>query len=366
MSFRVRIRNFQSIEDATVEVDGLTAVIGPNNSGKTSTMRAIRGVFTNTLGSSFVRHGTTHATVDISFPDGQTVIWEKGENVNRYTVNGKVYDKVGRGVVPDEVLALGVKCIQAGAHTLWPQIASQFTGQVFLLDQSGSAVAEAIADVERVGKLTRALKASESDRRAATTTLKVRRKDADVLLNELVTFDGIDTVAHQVDGVESVFQQARQMRANIDVLIGLQSRVASCRILLQRLAGIGDVREVFPDSETAEQTRMNISELVKLQIRLIRLRSAEHHWTAAIAAVHDFDADFGGTAVLQAQKIHKGLTALYGLRDRIKYGHGDVARLKVDLLARGVDLDSAQQRIRDLLGDRGECPICGSGMSHDH
>ncbi len=78
MAVTARIQNFQSIEDATIVIDGLTVITGTNNSGKTSVMRAIRGVFTNATAGPLVRHGCAHLSVTLTFDDGTSVLWEKG------------------------------------------------------------------------------------------------------------------------------------------------------------------------------------------------------------------------------------------------------------------------------------------------
>ena len=186
MAVQVRVQNFQSIADASVSIDGLTVVTGANNSGKTAFMRAIRGVFTNAPPGPLVRHGCAHLSVALTFDDGTSVLWEKGwekpgrkgKTINRYTVNGKQIATVGRGV-PPEVESLGVREISAASDRVWPQIAQQFDGTLFLVNRPGSAVAEALSDVERVGALSSALKASEKDRRSANAELKVRRKDVE-------------------------------------------------------------------------------------------------------------------------------------------------------------------------------------------
>ena len=97
MATTVHVRDFQSIQDAIIIIDGFTVVTGPNNSGKSALQRAIRGVFTNPPAGSLVRHGAKYLSVTITFSDGQTVCWEKGSKVNRYIVNGKLIDNVGRG-----------------------------------------------------------------------------------------------------------------------------------------------------------------------------------------------------------------------------------------------------------------------------
>ena len=177
MPFKVRVRNFQSIEDAELVIDNLTVVTGTNNAGKSAFFRALRGALTNARGSGFVRHGKSHCTVDIEdLASGRKLTWEKGSKVNRYVVDGESLDRVGHGV-PPEARIFGVESVGAGNSELWPQIAPQITGVSFLLHEPGSVIAEAVADVERVNQLSRALKACESDRRSARNDLKMRRKD---------------------------------------------------------------------------------------------------------------------------------------------------------------------------------------------
>ena len=99
-------------------------------------------------------------------------------SITRQTAEGLVTDKIYPGrEVPSEVQALGVSSIEVGTQTVWPQIASQFSGQIFLLDQSGAVVAETIADVDRVGSLTDALRLCESDRKGLKSALEIRKTD---------------------------------------------------------------------------------------------------------------------------------------------------------------------------------------------
>ena len=145
---KVTVKNFQSIKEAELEVNGFTVITGANNSGKTALMRAIKGAFQNTKGTAFVRHGEDRCRVEIEFEDG-SFAWEKGKGKPAYEIDGKVVNP-GK-TIPDEVSALGVRPIKAGpAGDVWPQIAPQFTGQVFLVDKHGSALAEAVAATSKL------------------------------------------------------------------------------------------------------------------------------------------------------------------------------------------------------------------------
>jgi len=261
---KVHIKNFQSIKDSILEIDGVTIVTGRNNGGKSAAMRAIRGVFTNTRGHSFVRYGESHCEVTITFQDGQTVTWEKGKSVNRYTVNGKVFDKVGTGV-PDEVLALGVYPLQVGNQTIWPQVAPQFTGQVFLLDQPGSVIAEAISDVNRVGVLSKGLKQSEQERRQTQQDLKLRRQDKQTLESDLLCYAGLDETVAQIAQIEHGSLELQKLDVGISQQKDLRDRWEGAQ---EKVSFFGGLSQVALPNREALQVHQSLGHALRLQQQL--------------------------------------------------------------------------------------------------
>jgi DNA repair ATPase RecN len=121
MPIKVRVQNFQSLEDVSLTIDGFTVVTGTNNAGKSALFRAIQGVFMNTPGTSFVRHGSNHSSVELQFDENHTVVWEKGNKVNRYVINGKVFDNVGAGT-PLELTEFGVNPVTLQEQKYWPRL----------------------------------------------------------------------------------------------------------------------------------------------------------------------------------------------------------------------------------------------------
>lgn len=262
MATKVHIKNFQSIEEADLEIEGFTVITGKNNSGKSAVQRAIRGVFQNTRGHTFVRHGATHCEVALSFSDGHTVKWEKGKKTNKYTLDGKVFDKVGSGV-PDEILDLGLAPLEAGNKQIWAQFAPQFTGQVFLLDETGSVLAEAISDVDRVTQLNKSLKASEKDKRAANNTLKVRKEDQKTFETQLSFYDGLDDVGDLLSQIEIKEQNLSKLESGISILSGLQTQYEDLSSIIQGLEGIHNIS--VPDDQIISELSDQISELVSIE-----------------------------------------------------------------------------------------------------
>lgn len=350
MPWTVRVRNLQSIEDVTVVIDGFTVITGPNNSGKSALMRAIRGVFNNAPAGPLVRHGASHLTVDLDLGDGNTVKWEKGPKINQYTLNGKVLENVGRGC-PPEVLALGVQPMRAGADTLWPQIADQFRGVLFLIGSPGSAVAEAVADVERVGKLTSALKLAESDRRSATTTLAVRRKDVEILTEQFGEFAGLEEVEAQVAQLEAQTSEIRRVAGTRVLLAGLRSRRDAHTSVVTSLAGVQNVAVPGPDQVSqVRDLGKTLADLVR--IRAAMVRSAQE--VRALSGVSEVAVPVGGDAGTIRSTL-EGYRALFGrlVAARLQEQRaGNAAAVAVGIVlpdaARAAKMNQASKRLREF------------------
>lgn len=313
MSVRIRVRNFQSIEDAEIEVSGFTVVTGQNNSGKTAIMRAVRGVFENTGGDAFVRNGTDAFAVHLDFGDA-AVTWTKGPKVKpTYVVGGKTINP-GRAV-PDEVRSIGVAPVQAGSGEVWPQVAPQFTGQVFLLDMPGSAVAEVVSDVARVSKLTEALRYADSDKRAANAELKLRRRDRDDARVEVARFDGLDAAADVCSSAADAMAEVLRVGADLAAARALAARVAAARRSVHALDGIRSV--VVPDTAHVAPTVDHVRAARRLQEGVRRLRAVVASMPMVPRVPDVRDASSASAAVRDAAR----------LRDRVRAARRIVASL---------------------------------------
>jgi len=400
-----------------VVIDGFTVVTGPNNSGKTALQRAIRGVFTNAPAGPLVRHGAEHLTVEIDFGDGNTVKWEKGwtkpnqkgSTVNRYTLNGVELSNVGRGC-PPEVAALGVQSIRAGTQTVWPQVADQFSGVLFLVGSPGSAVAEAVADVDRVGRLGTAQKLAESDQRSTLSTLKVRRTDEKALEKALKHYDGLDDVGATLKGLVDDLDVVEDTQDHLVELQSLQERQRRCNASIAWLSGVEEV--VLPTEAKVletEQCKLDLGDLRALLGRKVDkekvVRSLEgvesvsvpgtHMATSAqglqqelqgLVAVRSRFADTSsrvsacetalagispafrdGKVARVAKKAKKALDVLEDMSDSLATTRGLIGTLEETQKGREGDLAAAEAEVGALLEELGVCPTCQKPMNgHAH
>lgn len=390
MPFTLRVRDFQAIKDATIRVSGLTVVTGTNNSGKTSLMRAVRGVFTNAPAGPLVRLGTAHLTVDLAFDEGRTLTWEKGHDkpngkgkaINRYIIDGKSLEGVGRGV-PPEVEAFGVRAISAGSDEIWPQIARQFDGNLFLVDRPGSVVAEALSDVDRVGKLSDALRSSESDRRAVTSEIKIRRADCVRIQDRVKQFDGFDDAQTQITAAQIRLADLIAKQLELASLSDLAVRMQKARAQVASFAGfkgceiplapslfvsawreasnlesrLGAARKSLQDHNLHvtvpifDPPAQGLQELDSLRQLAARRKAAlQNANLPSLLTVPNAD---------RVAKYSKGLAILQDWTTRYSKGVSDIARLDKSLVFARAGHTQAAQEARDALHDMGSCPTCG-------
>lgn len=404
MPITIRVQNFQSIDDATLVVDGLTAITGGNNLGKSAFFRAVHGLCHNAPGHSFVRHGAEFCRVQVTFDDGSEVVWEKGHRgINRYQVNGgKWLENVGRGVPEEAVKVLGIHPITAASRTFWPQVCEQFTDTMFLMapDMPGSVLAEAVADVERVGRINAALKASEKDYRSVRSTLKVRIKDQKRLLEELEPYKILDDVDLKLAQMAPAHKKIRKMRRGISELNRIQSQLEHERGVIQSLSGISkvvlpdpekvtEIRKLQRQIETLEgvQERLNHEEEVirllsgveevdipdmdvdDLRRQLQELESVQEELSALEEEVRDHEEvlevfedvnleDLRNERL--ARKAKKARDAVAKIAQELNAAKTEETRLDVEVIEKEREIEALSQFIEQELGDMEQCPVCGT------
>lgn len=236
---RVRVQQFQSIGDTTVEVDGLTVLVGPSHRGKSAFIRALDGLLFNRAGDQFVREGASRAVVEVTgLPTVQgntlAVRWTKGRGANDYEINGAAFTRVGQGAPAPLVEAgyrdvwIGDKDRKKGAY-LRPQVAGQFE-PLFLLTQPGSFVSDVLSFISRHTVLLLAQGRCSADLRSVKQVLGLRRADLEEESRRLAVLDplpGLIDRIQQLVGVERAQEQAAARLDQIRTLLTLRRSVVS-------------------------------------------------------------------------------------------------------------------------------------------
>lgn len=223
----VEIRDFQSITHAKVTLQGFTALVGRSNIGKSAVIRAVKSALTGASVDDFVRHGSyclrvvkgakackCFCSVHLR-AEGFDLLWRKGDALNEYTFNGQFYDVAGRGT-PD-FLQGDFAPVKIGTEKVLLQVSDQFN-PIFLLDQTGSVVADVLSDVAHLDNINVAARLAEKDRKEASTTRKVREKDIIELKRRVDSFADLDAALLQVRSVEASRQKIQETRSTLGML----------------------------------------------------------------------------------------------------------------------------------------------------
>lgn len=275
---QIEVNGFQSIEQTKICIDGFTSLVGKSNIGKSAVIRALKCALTNSLGTSFVRHGVDCArslrgsktckcqsTVHIKM-DGFDLLWEKGDAINRYTFNDQEYDKPGQGI-PDFLLSNGFNPVRIGDDSGCIQIADQFF-PIFLLNQSGPAVAEIISDVAHLDRINKASKLADKDRREAASTKKVREKDAADLRVRLEGYEGLDNAVLRVSEVATQLKEVEASEVKVATLVRYTETAQALTLQVQDLLRLSSTPT--PNFEPVVDAEKKAALLCKFHSDLVR------------------------------------------------------------------------------------------------
>lgn len=98
---RLRLKNFQKHDRLIVEFDAITTIIGDNDRGKSTILRALRWVCLNDRrGNSFIKRDTTRTRVSLE-EDDHRIVRVRGARTNLYTLDGQEYKSFHNSVPSD-------------------------------------------------------------------------------------------------------------------------------------------------------------------------------------------------------------------------------------------------------------------------
>lgn len=311
---RLKVSNFQSIEEADISLGALTVIVGPSNSGKSALLRALRAVARNVNSPSAVRVGKTSFAASVE-TNGITVGIERGKGQSKYWTadaegNEQAYTKAARAV-PDDIQRALALPVPDGT----PDIA--FTSQIdppFLLSETGSVAAKVIGDLTNVSKLHEAAKESNRRRLEASKVAKIREQDAlDCAAAMRDRFSDLHAHAAGVKEARSLLEEVRVKARTRDALSAL-----------------------LRDFEMAEKAERDLRE------RLDELPKPQD--------IEDLAAK-AGEILAKRQIIQESVSTLLKCAEASE----QLAKAMEDAKA---EVEDAERRYREVLVIAGTCPTC--------
>ena len=237
---RLIVKDFQAIDDADVEISGLTVVLGASNSGKSALVRALQSAITNQPPAGYVRRGAKFAHVSLEFGDGDSIVWEKGENHSLYRVDGQTYEKTGR-IAPDAVRAKGFRPLVVGEASHDVQVAPQHSPLLLMGKGSGTVLSSVVSSLSGLDPVMRAVRLVATDRQEASRQAAAAREEIESLDAQLSPLSDIDDVMPFVEDSRRILTGFDALLRVLDWLEDQIVLLAQARREIERgsAAGVG-------------------------------------------------------------------------------------------------------------------------------
>lgn len=385
---KLRVQNFQTAKDTTLDIKGFTVIIGKSNTGKTSLLRAAEASIFNDSITSCVRHGEKDATVTVELPS-LAYTWEKGETKNGYQITTdkgtKEYSKVGFQV-PDEIPKYGFREFKIDGETypIRPQFA-EWHSPIFLLNKSGKVITELMASVTRLDVINMAIRKCSTNLRRDKSTLKVREGDNKKAKRRALDFEVLDAVPTKA--IEALYQECKDIEQSITVLdsyIQKKDRLDASIIALDILDGI-----TIPDQMPTDFDRklkdldLFIAKFYPLQDRLKAMEALDttvvpnpiptsdldalrlvsdwslktDQYRTKLEAMKDIDLVLVPTMDLEGAVSESDMVCKW-LKDILTYSV-DIKKSSEELSLIEGQLNKDEATLLELRGKIETCPVCG-------
>ncbi len=245
---KIILKDFLAHADTTIELgEGMTVLTGPNNSGKSSIVEALRCIATNPPPKYFIRHGAKKARVELEMDDGVRVAWIRKKATAWYEVTKpgaeepEVYAKFGRKTPEDVLNLLRLNQVPLeGGNSLDVHIGNQ-RNPIFLLDQPASVAAQFFASSSEASHLLAMQTELKNRVRAAKREKKFQQNKMVQISEELDGLQELPAVNMELDAARELKEQTDKVAGEIPAIENLLDRKAELEKVQKNLAerGVG-------------------------------------------------------------------------------------------------------------------------------
>lgn len=303
----VYCKNFQSLRDVEVELGKFTVIVGASSSGKSAFIRALKAIADNGLDSDNIMQGTKHSSVVITTDESVVTIERSlgGSSVYKIAKLGgeeSSYSKLNRQVPTQITAALGIVPSTKEVASI------NFAGQhdaPYLLTESSSNAARILGELTNVSTIFAAVREASKRAKGASTVLNLRKKDQDLLVQQIKNYQDIAVQAKAMSVVEEVWQLIEELEQRRQFLALSIEHASTASEALSAM-------QFIPEPPS-------LAEILKLQTQLSRFKS---FLKQAILAVQQ---------QTQQESIIKESS---------------------------VKISEAEDKLHKLLTEAGQCPLC--------
>ena len=227
---RIEIVDFMAHQRTVLELDpGVTVLTGPNNTGKSAVVEAVRSIAENPPGRALIRHGARQALVRVELASGELVEWERTSTRALYRIHrpnpdtdgaagdGETYAKFGRTPPEDVRALLRLDPIETETDQVDIHIGNQ-RYPIFLLDQSGAQAASFFAASTEAEYLLRMQQELKARIDAAKRRCKELLRHREQLQQALKNYTSLPALEQAIAAAESLHRQLEQDRKALPAL----------------------------------------------------------------------------------------------------------------------------------------------------
>ena len=273
---KIILENFMAHERTELELGpGVTALTGPNNTGKSAVVEGLRCLATNPMPKNYIRHGAKEARVTAELEDGTRVVWIRKKRSSGYEIwapdaeEAEEYWKFGRKPPEDvlDLLRLDMVELDTGRE-IDLHIGNQRT-PVFLLDRPDSdAAAFFAASTESAHLLSMQsiLKRRTADAKRRERDLETRLAEVEADLDELQGLPKIalalETAREMEAAATRLQRETPDLEHRIKTLTALEESVAEGRSIAAILDALDDPPKLNPtgDLDRIKRTMITVND----------------------------------------------------------------------------------------------------------
>lgn len=387
---RLSGKNFQAWSDFSLDIEGLTILTGPSDTGKSALFRALKGVLRNELPAEWVRDGQDEPMEVTAEADGYRITASRSrKGSTKYEVSPGVIDPTDKfakldGDVPPAVKAMGYGDVTIGTFDVDPLFGRQNSAQ-FLIDPESfkpaevNAILGAFGGTEKLerGKKEANLRKTQKDAEARTLAAQIREAE-----ERRAALAGMQAEAEAVGA--SLLELEKDVRT-LEVVARWLDASSACR---RRLVPLAEMQDALAVPDTAGLDQLHRSALYAEQAAeasayarwlakpMATISSVAEDWArcrgtwgeivaleaAVEAGGHVVATDGLRSSLTDAERTYSDAVRLWNSISRLEVLSSLLGELKgsADRLA-GVEteLSAAQAELK-----KGLCPKCGRPTEH--
>jgi len=263
---KIILKNFQSHEDSEINFNnGFNCIIGPNNSGKSSLIRALSFIFEGRFNKSWIRTGTNQTLVEVIL-DNLSIKREKGDRLNKVKIvddnNVEEFENFGTRIPSSNInyKQLGPLRIRNNEITFYDKQFSDFF--VFETPSIRAEIIRAIFGFDKVDEIVKNIRSRKDELnreiRSIEKTLEENKNKIEIKIRKK------DELSLYLDKIKEINDRIKSKLEKIDKLKKLKIKVEEQDKITNKLQTIYLILE---KAEKIENKMVKSAKLTTLKMK---------------------------------------------------------------------------------------------------